>query len=87
MSDPRRAPGADLSLWVEHLTERLSVGPELVDVDRLLELSSDVAHAVARPAVPVSMFVAGLAAAGRTPQEVAALLVQVEDLAHAWGDE
>ncbi|UJP40702.1 DUF6457 domain-containing protein [Cellulomonas palmilytica] len=84
MTDPRRAPGADLPLWVEHLTSRLGVDPALVDVDRILDLSSGVAHSVARPAVPVSMFVAGLAAAGRSPDEIAALLAEVDEAAAAW---
>jgi len=86
MTDPRRAPGADLPQWVAHLTERLGVDPALVDIDRLLPLSSDVAHSVARPAVPVSMFVAGLAAAGRSSDEIAALLEDVGATARAWGD-
>ena len=87
MTDPRRAPGADLPEWVAHVTERYGIDPALVDVDRLLNVSSEVAHTVARPAVPVTMFVAGLAAAGRTPDEVAALLANVEAAAQAWGDE
>jgi hypothetical protein len=82
MTDPRRAPGADLPQWVAYVVERFGV-----DVDRLLNVSSDVAHSVARPAVPVTMFVAGLAAAGRTPDEVAALLGDIEAAAQAWGDE
>lgn len=87
MSDPRRAPGADLPEWVEHLASSLGVDPALVDVDRILALSSEVAHGVARPAVPISMFVAGLAAAGRTPDEIATVLAQVETTAQAWGAE
>lgn len=87
MTDPRRAPGADLPQWVAHVTDRWGVDPALVDVDRLLSVSSDVAHSVARPAVPVTMFVAGLAAAGRTPDEIAALLADVEATAQAWDDE
>ncbi|MBT0993410.1 molybdopterin-guanine dinucleotide biosynthesis protein MobA [Cellulomonas sp. DKR-3] len=87
MTDPRRAPGADLPQWVAHVTDRLGVDPALVDVDRLLNVSSEVAHTVARPAVPVTMFVAGLAAAGRTPDEIAVLLADVEASARAWDDE
>jgi hypothetical protein len=87
MTDPRRAPGADLPQWVAYVVERFGVDPALVDVERLLNVSSDVAHSVARPAVPVTMFVAGLAAAGRTPDEVAALLGDIEAAAQAWGDE
>lgn len=87
VSDPRRAPGADLPEWVEHLASTLTVDPALVDVDRILALAGEVAHSVARPAVPISMFVAGLAAAGRTPDEIAALLARVETAAQAWGEE
>ncbi|CAM5787549.1 DUF6457 domain-containing protein [Cellulomonas persica] len=87
VSDPRRGPGADLPEWVEHLASTLTVDPALVDVDRILALAGEVAHSVARPAVPISMFVAGLAAAGRTPDEIAALLARVETAAQAWGEE
>ena len=65
--DPRRAPGADLPAWIESLTAALGVDRALVDIDRLLEVAADVAHQVARPAVPVTMFIAGLAAAGSRP--------------------
>jgi len=89
-TDPRRAPGADLPEWVAHVTARLGVDPARVDIDRLLALSSEVAHGVARPAVPVTMFVAGLAAAGLPSDELAALLDAVEREAVTWaadGDE
>jgi hypothetical protein len=82
--DPRRAPGADLPAWVDSLTTELGVDRALVDIDRILDLASDVAHGVARPAVPISAFVAGLAAAGGDP---APILDRVTELATAWGDE
>ena len=82
--DPRRAPGADLPVWIDQLCEALGVDRALVDIDRILEVSSTVAHQVARPAVPVSMFVAGLAAAGTDPAAVERLLTQVVERADAW---
>ncbi len=82
--DPRRAPGADLPEWVDHIAEVLGVERSLIDVDRLLALSSEVAHGVARPAVPVTMFVAGLAAAGADPGRIAELLDDVEREAVSW---
>ena len=60
---PTPRPGADLPEWIDQITAELGVERELVDIDRLLKVASDVAHQVARPAVPVTMFVAGLAAA------------------------
>ena len=82
--DPRRAPGADLPEWIDQITAALGVERELVDIDRLLQVSSDVAHQVARPAVPVTMFVAGLAAASSNPSDV---LAWVEARAAAWNAE
>ena len=79
--DPRRAPGADLPDWIDQLTTALGVERELVDIERLLQVSSDVAHQVARPAVPVTMFVAGLAAATSNPSDV---LAWIESRAAAW---
>lgn len=83
--DPRRAPGADLPAWVDGLTHELGVDAAAVDIDRILELASDVAHGVARPAVPISLFIAGLAV-GRGA-EGAATLARVSGFATAWGDE
>ncbi len=78
--DPRRAPGADLPAWVAHIAAELGVDPALVDVDRILGVAGDVARSVARPAVPVTMLIAGVAlAAGRTD-----VLDVVEREAQAW---
>jgi hypothetical protein len=82
--DPRRAPGADLPAWIESLTAALGVDPSLVDTDRLLSVAADVAHQVARPAVPITMFIAGLAAAGADP---APILARIEAEAGAWTAE
>ena len=82
--DPRRAPGADLPEWIDQITTALGVERELVDIDRLLQVSSDVAHQVARPAVPVTMFVAGLAAASSNSSDV---LAWIEARAAAWAAE
>lgn len=84
-TDPRKAPGADLPAWVDHIARELGVDPALVDVDRVLGVAADVAHSVARPAVPVTMLVAGLAvAAGRTGDDV---LATVERAALAWSSD
>ena len=82
--DPRRAPGADLPEWIDQLCEALGVDRAMVDIDRILEVSSSVAHQVARPAVPVSMFVAGLAAGGMDPAAVERLLTQIVERTDAW---
>lgn len=79
--DPRRAPGADLPSWIASLTDELGVDPSLVDVDRLLGVAADVAHQVARPAVPITMFIAGLAAAGADPT---AILAVIEAKTQGW---
>lgn len=58
----------DLNGWVEALEAELGLPPGTVDVGAVLDLARDAAHAVARPAAPVTTyavgFAAGLAAAG-----------------------
>lgn len=85
--DPRRAPGADLPEWIAATAARFGVDPQVLDVEHLLQVSGDVAHNVARPAVPVTMFLAGLVAAQRGPEGYADVLAEVEAAAVAWGAE
>jgi hypothetical protein len=62
-----------LDSWVTELAEALGVDPAIVDREALLDLARDAAHGVARPAAPLTTFVAGLAAgrAGASAQAVA----------------
>jgi molybdopterin-guanine dinucleotide biosynthesis protein A len=48
--------------WVHRLCAALGVDPDVVDVPAVLDLARDAAHNVARPAAPLSTFVAGYAA-------------------------
>lgn len=85
--DPRRAPGADLPVWTSALASALGVDPALVDVAEVLDVAGDVAHQVARPAAPLSLFVAGIAvgAAGADPGAVDDVLARVRAAAASWG--
>jgi len=67
---------ADLDSWVQALEAELGLPPGTVDVGVVLDLARDAAHAVARPAAPVTTYAvgyaAGLAAAGIAATGVAA---------------
>lgn len=56
---------------------------------RILDLSRDVAHDVARPAAPLTAYLLGLAAGRQTDPETAAdeLAERVRDLAGQWAAE
>lgn len=54
-------PGSELHQWVLSTAQHLGVDPDAIDVDLLLDLARDVAHQVARPAVPLTLFLAGYA--------------------------
>ncbi|WP_163549481.1 DUF6457 domain-containing protein [Candidatus Frankia nodulisporulans] len=58
MSEP------DLSPWVAALCGELGLDPDRIDIAAVLDLARDAAHAVARPAAPVSAFLVGLAIGG-----------------------
>lgn len=68
--------------WVPRLAAELGVDTE-IDIDAILAIAGDVAHAVERKAAPVSAFVIGLAAgrAGATPEAVADAIRATRDLA------
>jgi hypothetical protein len=51
-----------LSLWTRRLTEALDIGGLTVDIDAVLGLAGEAAHAVMRPAAPLTTFVVGFAA-------------------------
>lgn len=53
-----------LDEWCDALAEELGVTVD-VDTDLLLELARDAAHAVSRPAAPLTTFLVGYAAAMR----------------------
>lgn len=94
MTDPTTSPGptaptpSDLHRWVVAATDRLGVDPDAVDVDALLDLARDVAHTVARPAVPLTTFLAGYAVARGSGDRAALERVvrEVEAMLGAWPD-
>ncbi|MGI9084142.1 MAG: DUF6457 domain-containing protein [Aeromicrobium sp.] len=55
---------ADISLddWVAAVAAELGLDEVDVDVEQVLDLAAAAAHAVVRPAAPLTTFVAGLAA-------------------------
>lgn len=82
--DPTR-PGGTLHTWAASLVEDLDVSADALDVDVLLDLARDVAHLVARPAVPVTSFLVGYAVAARGGDRAAldAVVARVTELARA----
>lgn len=81
-----RRPAGRLDDWAAELAEVLRAADAPVDVALLLDVARDVAHAVDRPAVPITLFLLGYAAAqqGGTSAVVEASCVQVERLAAEW---
>jgi pyrrolidone-carboxylate peptidase len=68
--------------WAPRLAAELGLDTE-IDIDTILGIAGDVAHAVERKAAPVSAFVIGLAAgrAGGTPEAVARAVAVTRALA------
>jgi Domain of unknown function (DUF6457) len=68
-SDRVNDQDAILAAWCAELVSRLGLEGVEVDVDAVLSLAGQVAHAVVRPAAPLTAFVVGYAAGlavGRT---------------------
>jgi hypothetical protein len=47
--------------WLDEVVRGLELDPDSFDRDLLLDLTRDVAHGVARPAAPLTAYLAGLA--------------------------
>lgn len=64
MADLSPAPDQDaiLAAWCADLVTRLGLDGVEVDVDAVLSLAGQVAHAVVRPAAPLTAYVVGYAA-------------------------
>lgn len=79
-------PPEALDDWVAALAAQLNLDANLIPTGLLLDVARDVAHNVARPAAPVSLFLVGLAAAqnGGTAEDIAAASAAATRLALDW---
>lgn len=74
--------------WIDELCDVLDVDAE-VDEALILDLARVAAHAVERPAAPISTYLLGYAAAlkGGSPEKVEELAGLATALAEKWGGE
>lgn len=83
-------PPEALDAWAEALRELFGLEDDDIPIPLILDLARDVAVGVARPAAPLSAFVAGLAAgrAGGTPEQVRRAVAEITSRANGWrGDD
>lgn len=83
-----REHGSVLDEWIEAVKAELGIEID-VDTALLLDLARDAAHSVARPAAPLSTFLAGYAAAkgDGSPEAIAEAARKIEALADRWQAE
>lgn len=75
---------AELTPWVHTLAAELGIDAADVPTGALLRITRDVAHAITRPAGPVTTYLMGVAIARGASYEDAA--ATVESLVQRWGD-
>jgi hypothetical protein len=78
-------PPEALDDWIAALAAHLGLDTE-IPTGLLLDVARDVAHNVARPAAPLSLFLVGLAAArdGGSAEDIAAASAAATELALGW---
>lgn len=74
--------------WIDELCDTLDIDAEL-DEALILDVARDVAHAVDKPAAPISTYLLGYAAAvhGASPEAVERLAGATSELAAKWGGD
>ena len=74
--------------WIDELCDALEVDAE-VDEGLILDLAREAAHAVEKPAAPVTTFLVGYAAAlrGGSVEDVEHLAGRAQALAEKWSGE
>ncbi len=74
--------------WIDELCDALDIDAE-IDEALILDLARDCAHAVERPAAPISTYLLGYAAAlhGGGPEKLEELAAKATLLAEKWGGE
>jgi hypothetical protein len=74
-----------LAGWASGLATDLGV-EQVLDVDAVLDLASDAAHGIMRPAAPLTTYLVGVAIgrAGGDPTRVAEVLERVRVAIEAW---
>lgn len=84
-----RLPPEALDAWAEELRRLFGLSPEDIPIPLILDLARDVAVGVARPAAPLSAFVAGLAAgrAGGSPEQVRRAISAITSCANGWRED
>ena len=72
--------------WIDELCDALDIDAE-IDEGIILDLARDAAHAVERPAAPITTYLLGYAAAlaGGSPEKVEELAARATELADKWG--
>lgn len=74
-----------LTAWATGLAADLGI-EQVLDVDTILDLASDAAHGVMRPAAPLTTYLVGVAVgrSGGDPARVAEVLEHVRVAIEAW---
>ncbi|MFI7611884.1 DUF6457 domain-containing protein [Nonomuraea terrae] len=72
-----------LNEWTNLACKELGIDPARVDRDKILDLTKEVAHNVARPAAPLTAYLVGLAQGSGTASEDA--VERIVALANNWG--
>ncbi|KAB8195526.1 NTP transferase domain-containing protein [Nonomuraea phyllanthi] len=83
MDDLEEARMHVLNEWTALACEELGIDPARVDRDKILDLTKEVAHGVARPAAPLTAYLLGLAQGAGTASDDA--VEKLITLAKNWG--
>jgi Domain of unknown function (DUF6457) len=75
--------------WIDELCDALELDDAEIDEGLILDVARDAAHAVERPAAPITTFLVGYAAAlrGGSVQDIEQLSGRAQVLAEKWSGD
>ena len=81
-----RERGSMTDAWLKNIAQKLEISHENLDIDKILDLTRDVAHNIERKAAPLTTFLLGYAAGkdNATKEQIQKLITKINESIDEW---
>jgi molybdopterin-guanine dinucleotide biosynthesis protein A len=84
-----RERGSMTDAWLKNIADKLKVDHEILDIDKVLDLTREVAHNIERKAAPLTTFLLGYAAgkSDLTKEQIKELITKIDNSISEWKEK